>query len=180
MALYAWAFEINNKRNNWLRVLFPLAILAVSGWELSFMRVRLYPAAVLMPVISFRWNTRSVAWAEVMTASLVGGLVCWKAADAWPLIPGITSSCAMLLLASVVVICRERRDRLLAAVLGSLFYELFFCLKEYMLFSFCIIRIGSAQSLDLCSTTVCLCLVLETIWSAMRSGRTRFADRNLA
>ncbi len=161
MALYAWAFDRTKTKRRRLFVLLPLAILAVSEWELVYARVWLYPSALLLPLLFLWGRVRIVNWAEVLTASLLGGLVCWKTADTWPLFTGLTLVCAILLLIPVMFLCRDREDRLLACCLGSLFFELFFCLREYLLFSFCVIRLYSRDALSLGTAAICLYFLLE-------------------
>ena len=167
LALYAWAFEPVEREGRRLRALFPLALLAVSELELTFARIMIYPAALLLPVLFLLKRDRTVAWAEVLTASLLGGFLCWKAADSWPLFPGLTFLCGILLLAATVLLCRQRGDRLLACAIGGLFFELFFCLREYTLFSFCVIRMGSRDGLSLAASTHCLYAVLEQLCHAL-------------
>ncbi len=161
MALYAWAFEPTNNKDRWARIMCPLVVLAVSKWELFCGYFRLYPAALLLTAALFVGRVRTCAWAEVLTSSLLGGLFCWKASDAWPLSPGLMLMNAALLSATVVFLCRKREDRLMAISMGSLIFELFFCLREYLLFSFCVVRIGSRDALSLAATTLCLYFVFE-------------------
>ena len=136
LTLYAWAFDRSKGKGRLLRIAAPLLLLLASEWELSFSRIYLYPAALLFPAVFLFDAKRSVAWAEVLTAALLSGLTSWKAADAWPLLPGGIFLCAVLLLIPIMLLCRGKEDRLLACSLSGLLYELFFCLKEYMLFSF--------------------------------------------
>lgn len=163
MSLYAWAFERTEMPKRRLRILCPLAILAISEWEVTFTKVGLYPAGLLLVLFFIGLQLRSVCWAEVLTASLLGGLLSWKAADAWPLLPGSPLLCASLLLAPIILLCRSREDRLAACALGSLFFELFFCLREYMLFSFFVGRLGSRDALSLASSAICLYHVFEQV-----------------
>ena len=163
MALYGWAFDPAERRRRWIMILFPLVVLLVSEWEVTFSSYKLYPASLLLPVCFLMVRSRDVAWAEVLASSLLGGLVCWKAADAWPLLPGSAVLCAVLLLIPVTLLCRDRDDRLLAVTFGSLFFELFFCLHEYMLFSFCALRFGSKDALSLGSMALCIYFVLEQL-----------------
>lgn len=162
MSLFAWAFEETSGRERWLEILTPLCILALSEAELIFSRIRLYPAGLLFP-LPFMWRrVRSASWGRVLIAALSGALLSWKAADAWPLFTAIQPLCAGLLLIPAFLFCREREDRLLACALGSLAYELFFCMREYMLFAFCILRLGSRDALSLGTMGVCILLLFRS------------------
>ena len=171
MVLYQWAFDQSGTKTRWLRIAFLLAILAASEWELACTQVWFYPAALLLPLLSLLGRSCPVAWAEVSTAALFGGLLSWKAADLWPLLPGLKMLCAALLLVPVVLLCRDREDRFLACALGSLLFESFFCLREYMLFSFCVIRLGSRDGLSLGTAAVCLYSGLEQVGLAVHSKK---------
>ena len=160
LALYAWAFE-EPKNGRWLRAISPIVVLLLSEWELSFSWIWIYPAALLLPMLYLPKGVRTVSWAEVLTASLLGGLICWKAADTWPLQPISHLVAPMLLSTIIVLLCKDRENRYLACALGSLLYELFFCLREYMLFSFCIPRLGSRESLSLGAAALCLYAIGE-------------------
>ena len=72
LSLYAWAFD-ERKGHRWLRILFPLVILAVSGWDLSFSRLRIYPAALLLIGPFLLRKPSAVAWEEVLTAATAAG-----------------------------------------------------------------------------------------------------------
>ena len=161
MALYGWAFREAEGNRRGRNIVLPLVVLLASGWEVSFSAIRLYPASLLLPLSYLMGKGRSVPWAEVLVSSLLGGLVCWKVADAWPLLPGSAALCAILLLCPIAALCRCREDRLLALTLGSLFFELFFCLREYMLFSFCVLRLGSRDSLTLGALAICFYFIFE-------------------
>ena len=137
LALYFWAFDGADRRTPWLRVLFPLLLLALSELGSTFTYMSFYPAALLLPLPFAAGRARGVAWAEVLAAGLLGAILSWKAADAWPLFDGLVPLCAALLLIPVAVLCRDREDRWLACALGGLFFELLFCLREYTLFSSC-------------------------------------------
>ena len=163
LALHIWAFEPYNGRGGWLRPFIPVALLMISEVELSFTYLSLYPAAMLLPLPLIHLRSRSSAWAEVLTASLLGGFLCWKMMDAWPLVPGVNLLSSTLLLIPTALLCRSREDRPLACALGGLIFELFFCLREYTLFSFCVIRLGSRQSLALTSTALCLLTFLDPL-----------------
>ena len=163
MALYAWAFDPSDQKRNKLRSLLPLAILAVSEAELSFTRISLYPAGMALPILFLMGKTNRIAWAEVLTASLLGGLLCWKAADTWPLHAMQLPLCSALLLIIILLLCRRREDRLLSCAIAGMFFELFFCLREYMLFSFCVMRVGSRDGLCLSTSGVCLLYALEQV-----------------
>lgn len=163
MTLYAWAFDTDKGKGHWLRLLFPLVVLAVSEWELTYTCLWLYPAALLLPVLFLWRKPKMVAWAEVLTAALFGGLLCWKIGDLWPLLPALMLLSVALMLAPIYLLCRSREDRLLAFAFGGLVYELFFCLREYMLFSFCVIRLGSREALSLGTAAVCASLLLEQV-----------------
>ncbi len=167
MALYAWAFEPANGTPRWCRILFPVTVLTVSEWELTFRQIGLYPAALLLPILFLLNRFRAVAWPDVLTGALLGGLLSWKAADLWPLFSGSALLCAILVLVPAILLCGNRDDRLLACVLGSLAFELFFCLREYMLFSFCVVRLGSRDALDLSTAALCLYVVLDTLLHAL-------------
>ena len=164
MALHIWACENVNGKQHILRGLFPLAILAVSEIELSFHDVQIYPAALLLPLYFLLRSHRSIVWEEVLTAVLLGGFVCWRISDAWPLFEGIIPLCGLLFLIPVKLFCRDRENRFFACALISLVYEWFFCLKEYMLFSYCVIRIGSRDSLSLGAASICIYGLSEQIW----------------
>ena len=168
MSLYAWAFDDAPRRRIWFQMLFPLALRAVSEIELSYTHIMLYPSALLLPAFLFAGSSHTVSRLDVTTASLIGGFLCWKASDMWPLFSGLPLFCAVLLLIPALLLCREREDRLLACALGGLLYELFFCLKEYMLFSFCVIRLGSGDSLSVSSTAICLYALYEQIRLVLR------------
>ena len=112
-----------------------------------------------------------MCWEETLTASLIGGLLCWKAADLWPLFPGIIPLGGALLLLPIMLLCREGKDGLLSCVLGSLFFELFFCLKEYLLFSYCVVRLGSRDALSLGTVALCLYVLTERIRCFARARR---------
>lgn len=171
--LYAWAFEETRSRRHWLRILFPLAVLLLSGWELQFTRISIYPAAMLLPV---RYAVRKVpaaAWTEVLCAAILGGLLCWKAADAWPLLPGLGVLCGALMMIPVCLLCRGREDRFLACALGGLCFELFFCIKEYLLFSYAIVRLGSREGLSVASAALCCLGLLEQGRQTLISMRKR-------
>lgn len=171
MALYAWAFDDSCRRRRYICILVPLVFLAMSEWELSFTQLYLYPAALLLPMLCFVGKNRTVAWEEVLTAAIIGGLVCWKIADKWPLFWGTRPLCAILLLIPTLILCRERGDRFLACAFGSLIFELFACLREYMLFSFCVLRLGSREALSLGASSICLYAAFEQIVLAVRPRR---------
>ena len=175
MALYAWAFDRGTEERRWLRVLTPLAILALSEWELTFAGARMYPSAWLLTLSFLLEKGRSISWAEVLTASLLGGLICWKAADAWPLLWGILPLCGALLLGPILLLCKGREDRLFACALGGMVFELCFCLREYMLFSYCVIRLGSRDGLSLGTVGICVYEVAEQVrWGVLsRIKRTK-------
>ena len=171
LALFAWAFE-EPKNGRWLRTISPVIVLLLSEWELSFRRIWIYPAALLLPMLYLPGRVRTVFWAEVLTAALLGGLTCWKMDDTWPLQSISHLMAPMLLLVIAVLLCRDRKDRCLACALGSLLYELFFCLREYMLFSFCITRLGSRESLSLGSAALCLYVAGEQAAQALRRRKS--------
>ncbi len=171
MALYHWAFNERKGKQHVFRLLFPLVILAISELDLSLGNVWVYPAALLLPVGFLFDNRGSVCWEEALTASLIDGILCWKAADHWPLFPGIIPLCGALMLLLVILMCREEKDRLLSCALGSLFFELFFCLKEYLLFSYCVVRLGSRDSLSLGASALCLYGLTERIRCFARARR---------
>ena len=168
LSLYAWAYDTSEHRRRWLRVLFPLAVLAVSEIELIFPSCSVYPASLLWATCFLMRDPRTVEWAETLTAALTGGLVCWKAADLWPLFSGIIPLCAGFLLVPIALLCRSREDRLLACGLGGLVFELIFCLKEHILFSFCVLRLGSRDGLSLAAGTACLYCLLEQVQRIVR------------
>lgn len=170
MALYHWAFDERKGEQHVFRLLFPLVILSLSELEVTFQNVRVYPAVLLLIVYLIR-NPLLIRWEETLTASLIGGLLCWKAADLWPLFPGIIPLCGALLLLPIMLLCREGKDGLLSCVLGSLFFELFFCLKEYMLFSYCVLRLGSRDALSLGTVALCLYVLTERIRCFARARR---------
>ena len=171
MALYHWAFDESKGKQHASHLLFPLVILVLSELELTFQDVWVYPASLLLPM-GFLFDSRgSVCWEETLTASLIGGLLCWKAADHLPLFPGIILLGGALLLLSVMLLCRKEKDRLSACAIGSLFFELFFCLKEYMLFSYCVLRLGSRDALSLGTVALCLYGLTERIRCFARARR---------
>ena len=172
MALYAWGFVRTDGKGRRLRVLGPLCILALSEWELAYTQICLYPTALLLPLIYLLGRVRSVAWTEVLTAAILGGLICWKVEDAWPLMPGLTLLTSATLLIPVMILCRQRADRLLACAVGSLFFELFACLREYMLFSFCVVRLGSRASLSLAAAALCLYALGELFFCAIHRRKS--------
>ena len=171
MALYAWGFEAPGRRSRYLLMAIPVLVLVVSGWELSFPRLEVYPAVLLLPFAYCLGRARSVSWAEVLAAAIIGGLICWKIGDRWPLFCGTSTLCAASLLIPSVGFCKDREDRFLACAMGSLLSELFFCLREYMLFSFCVVRLGSREALSLGASSACLYMVTEELFGAVRSCR---------
>ncbi len=171
MTLYAWGFETFGRRSRYLHMAFPLLLLAVSGWELSFTRLEVYPAALLLPFAYCLGRVRSVSRAEVLTSSFIGGLICWKIGDRWPLFWGTYPLCSASLLILAAFFCSDREDRFLACAIGSLLFELFFCLREYMLFSFCVVRLGSREALSLSASSICLYTVLEELFGAVHACR---------
>ena len=171
MALYHWAFDERKGKQHASHLLFPLVILVLSELELPFQDFQIYPSALLLPIGLLIDSRGSVCWEETLTASLIGGLLCWKAADLWPLFPGIIPLCGALLLLPVVLLCREGKDGLLSCALGSLFFELFFCLKEYLLFSYCVLRLGSRDALSLGTVALCLYVLTERIQCFARARR---------
>lgn len=163
LSLYAWAFDPLDHSHRWLHVLFPLIVLAVSEIELTFISCNIYPASLLLVICFLIREPCEVEWAEVLTASLLGGLMCWKVVDRWPLFSGILPLCAGVLLIPVVLLCRSRKGRLLSCSLGGLVFELFFCLKEHILFSFCVVRFGSRDGLSLVVASMCLYFLFEQV-----------------
>ena len=168
MALYEWAFCGSHMKYRWIWLLLPPAILAVSELELTGMSICVYPAGLLFPLLFLLDGMCAGGPADVLAASILGGMLCWKAADAWPLFPLIQAVCAVLLLGTATLLCRDRAKRSLACALGGLFFELFFCLREYTLFSFCVIRLGSRESLSLGAASVCMYRLLEQVRFALR------------
>ncbi len=162
LSLYAWACDRRR-----LRIWFVLLVLAISGWEMTHTRIWLYPAALLLPLV---FVFHRPVWSEVLTAAVLGGLVSWKAADIWPLSPLLMPLCSLLIMTSGFL-CRSREDRLLAFCLCGLFYEMFFCLREYVLFSFCVIRLGSRSSLCLSTAVLCIYLILEEMIGTVRNRK---------
>ncbi|MBQ6866931.1 MAG: hypothetical protein IJO15_08845 [Clostridia bacterium] len=73
-------------------ILFSLLSLALSEVEIGGTYLSLYPAALLLPV-PFLLSIDKEAWPEVLAAAFFGGMLCWKAADAWPLLPGVMLLC---------------------------------------------------------------------------------------
>ena len=106
-----------------------------------------------------------------MAASIMGGLLCWKVADTWPLFYGSILVCGAMLLIPICFMCRNREDRLLACAVGGLVFELFFCLREYVLFSYCEIRMGSREGLNLSTVTICL-------YDLLKQTYLRFISKN--
>ena len=172
LALYAWAFDGTPKGRR-LRIWAPVGLLFLSEWALCYERVEIYPAALLLPALYGAGRARTVSWAEVLTAAILGGLICWKVGDAWPLMPALTLLCSSLLLIPVMTVCRAREDRLLACALGSLLFELFACLREYMLFSFCVVRLGSREALSLGAAALCLYALSEQVIRALNRRKSR-------
>ena len=152
-------------------MLAPLAVLVVSPWEIAYARIWLYPASMLLFLACLLGSMGAVEWAEVLTASLLGGLLCWKATDIWPLFWGGRMVCVSLMLGPTFLLCRKKEDRVLACAMGSLCFELFFCLEEYMLFSFCVVRLGSRESLSLATACMWLGGILEQIRDWAHSGK---------
>ena len=161
LSLYGWAFGNHYGIKRLYHILFPLVIFCVSEWELTYTHIGLYPASlVLLGLLPLR-RIRSVVWIEVFAASLLGGFLCWKIVDAWPLLPGLQLFCALLASIPAITLCRSREDRVLACVLGSLCFELFFCLREYILFSFCVMRLGSREALCVGAASICMSNLFE-------------------
>ncbi|MBR0207120.1 MAG: hypothetical protein IJQ45_10315 [Clostridia bacterium] len=173
LSLCAWAFCDKNDGRRWRKILFPLGILAISWWELRFARITVYPAALLLLIPFLPLGRRFAAWAEVLTAALIGGFLSWKAADTWPLFAGMTLLSAVLLYIATIPLCRDGMDRRLACALGGLFYELFFCLKEYTLFAFCVIRLCSRESLSLTAAALCLAAIHEQMRQELNEREKR-------
>ena len=171
LSLHTWAFDTADRTKRWLMILLPLMLLAVSERELVYPRIIVYPSAMLLPVCFLLRRIQTVSWAEVLTASLTGGFLCWKAADRWPLFPVIIPVCAALMLIPIMVLCGSREDRLLACALGSLIFELFLCLKEYVLFSFCVVRLGSRDALSLGTAALCLHGMVEPFFHFLVSKK---------
>ena len=163
IALYSWAFEKTDKKNRWSRILLILLVLIVSRWEFVSDRIGAYPAAVLLPLCFIWENRRTAVFIEIVTAALFGGILCWKVMDTWPLFTGKVLLCAGLLLVPVTIICTNRSDKLAACALCGLFYEAFLCCAEYVLFSFCVIRFGSHDALNIGTAAICLYMVLEQV-----------------
>ena len=149
LALFAWAKDGAGEKRSRPMILGSLLCLALSEAETGGTYLSLYPAALLLPAPFLPRKGERTAWPETLVAAFLGGLLCWKAADAWPLLPGSMLLCGMLLPLPACLLCRNRSEALLAISLGSLLFELFFCLREYMLFSFCVVRLGSRGSLSL-------------------------------
>ena len=171
MALYAWGFEAPGRRSRYLHMAIPVLALVVSEWNLTFSRLEVYPAALLLPFAYCLSRARSVSLAEVLATAIIGGLICWKIGDRWPLFWGTSTLCTASLLIPAVGFCKDREDRFLACAMGSLLSELFLCLREYMLFSFCVVRLGSREVLNLGSSSACLYMVTEELFGAVRSCR---------
>ena len=155
--------------------------LALSEVEAGGTYLSLYPAALLLPV-PFLLSMNKEAWPEVLAAAFFGGMLCWKAADAWPLLPGVMLLCGMLLPGVMLLcgmllpmpaclLCRGEAETLLSICLGSLCFELFFCLREYVLFSFCVVRLGSREGLSLGALSLLLYQLFAWIYPAVSHGR---------
>lgn len=171
LALYAWAFD-GTPTGRRLRIWAPVGLLFLSEWALCYERVEIYPAALLLPARYGAGRARTVSWAEVLTAAILGGLICWKVGDAWPLMPALKLLCSVLLLIPALIVCRKRADRLLACALGSLLLELCACLREYMLFSFCVVRLGSREALSLAAAALCLYALGELVFGAIHRRKS--------
>jgi len=156
LALFVWAFGDRERDLSRRMILVSLLSLSLSEVEMEGTGLSVYPAGLVLLVPFLSDVHRRGSWPEVLIAAFFGGLLCWRVADAIPLQPGLLLLCAMLLSAPVCLICRERAEAQLALGLGSLFFELFFCLREYMLFSFCVIRLGSREGLSLASLSMLL------------------------
>lgn len=169
LALLIWAFESFGRKERIVRILLLFIILTVSEMELTSSRISVYPASLVLPWACIAGKVERINWAEVLTAAFLGGLACWKMADAFPLSPGLMPLCAAMMLIPVLFLCRDRDDRMLGCAVGSMFFELFFCLREYMLFSFCVIRIGSRDALTLETLSMCLCTLTERLYFASLS-----------
>lgn len=163
LALYEWACNASDTKKHRMNAFLYIFLLTVSELELTFTHVELYPASLLFPFLFVFGRDNPVAWPEVLTAGLLGGMICWKVADIWPLYGGLLFLCAMMLLISAQLICRNREDRLLSCAMGGLVFELFFCIREHMLFSFCVIRLGSRNGLSVTALTLCLYTLLEEL-----------------
>lgn len=173
LSLYAWAFDEQTGWRRWLSILFPLIILLLSEWELAYATITIYPAALLLPIVFVIRKAQRAALAETLCACILGGLVSWMSADAWPLLPGLTILCAALLLSPVLLLCRNREDRRLACAFGGLVFELFFCLKEYLLFSYAVVRLGSREGLSVTAAGLCFLCLLERVQQMATSLKKR-------
>ena len=155
LSLYAWAFcEAPNGRRRML-TLFPLFLLLVSEAEWTGAYLQLYPAGLLLPGLFLERKRKPIDWPGVLSAAILSGLLGWKLGDAFPLSPLVTPLGALLMLGPIAFLCRQERDRRLAICLAGLAYELFFCLREYVLFSYCLIRLGSRAGLSLSAAALC-------------------------
>ena len=173
LSLYAWAFDEQTGWRRWLSILFPLIILLLSEWELAYATITIYPAALLLPIVFVIRKAQRAALAETLCACILGGLVSWMSADAWPLLPGLGVLCGALMMIPVCLLCRGREDRFLACALGGLCFELFFCIKEYLLFSYAIVRLGSREGLSVASAALCCLGLLEQGRQTLISMRKR-------
>ena len=163
LSLFSCAFFEPKTEKPAAKSLWYLGILAVSELELTFSNVKLYPAALLLSLLLGIGRARRIAWSEVLTASVLSGLICWKVSDVCPLFPSLTLLCALMLMIPILLICREREDRFLGCAIGGLFYELFFCLREYLLFSFCVIRLGSRDGLSITAAAHLMYIMLDEL-----------------
>ncbi len=170
LALLSWAMDGPGSKVHRRMVLFSLLSLSLSEVEAGGTYLSLYPAALLLPV-PFLLSMNKEAWPEVLAAAFFGGMLCWKAADAWPLLPGVMLLCGMLLPMPACLLCRGEAETLLSICLGSLCFELFFCLREYVLFSFCVVRLGSREELSLGALSLLLYQLFAWIYPAVSHGR---------
>ena len=79
--------------------------------------------------------------------------------------------CGMLLPIPACLLCRGEAETLLSICLGSLCFELFFCLREYMLFAFCVVRLGSREGLSVGALSLLLYQLCASIYSALSRCR---------
>lgn len=170
MVLSAWAFDLSPKKWHMLMIWLPLLILAISEIEVSCARISLYPSALLLPVFSFT-RIRHADWAGISAAALLGGFLCWKIVDLWPLLSVRLLISASIMSFTVWILCRSKEDRNLACAMGGVFFELFFCLREYTLFSFCVIRLGSRDALSLVTASLCLRFLVNQLRLVLFSKR---------
>ncbi|MBQ7277987.1 MAG: hypothetical protein IJR17_02115 [Clostridia bacterium] len=156
LALYLWA-EGDSRRER-LGGLLPLGVLIISDPSVALGPIILYPAGLLSILLAFLKKPRHLSLSVI--GAVLGGMICWKVADRFPLMPGLLWLCGGVL-AACCFLCPEPVSKLQCAALGSLLFEVMFCLREYMLFGYCQLRLSSKDSLSAFAASVCLLIVVN-------------------